>query len=232
MKTPSCFLLAIAGAIFTGTPERAFAGAVTESAAYNPNLLIPDGSIVGVADTRIFTSQISEITNVRVSLSVTGTPSAGDAFNGDFYAYLTHGSGFSVLLNRVGRTASDPFGYGDSGFAVTFDDTLPGADIHNYQLTANPAGGILTGIWHTDGRNINPQFALDTTPRNAFLTTFSGLEANGAWTLFVADTAPLGTARFASWKLEITGNVIPEPTSGLVGLSIFAMLLARRRPGK
>ena len=179
---------------------------VTESATYNPNLLIPDGSTVGVVDSRIFTSQITSITNVRVSLSIAGTPGTGDAFNGDFYVTLAHSSGFAVLLNRTGRTALDPYGYSDSGFDVTFDDAGAFADIHNYQLTLNPGGGALTGTWGSDGRDVNPNAVLDTTPRIARLDSFNGLDASGEWNLFVADVESLGTGRLVSWKLEVTGQ--------------------------
>jgi hypothetical protein len=193
---------------------------ITESATYIPNMLIPDGGTVGVVDSRIFTSQIASITNVRLSLSIAGTPAAGDAFNGDFYVTLAHSSGFAVLLNRTGRTALDPFGYGDSGFDVTFDDSGAFADVHNYQLTLNPAGGTLTGTWGTDGRDVNPNVVLDTTPRIARLDSFNGLDASGEWSLFVADVESLGTGRLVSWTLEVTGRQatpVPEPASALAG---------------
>lgn len=203
---------------------------VTETASFTPGLLIPDNSIVGVADTRVLTSQIVDITNVRVSLNIAGAPNAGSAFNGDFYAYLTHSTGFSILLNRPGVTAGDPFGYGDSGFNVTLDDVQPVGDIHNYQLTSNPAGGVLTGTWRADGRNVNPSVVLDTTPRTAGLNIFNGLNANGSWTLFVADTSAVGTGRLVSWGLEVTGNTpIPEPGTALFGVCIAAATLGRRR---
>jgi hypothetical protein len=209
---------------------------ITESATYNPNLLVPDGNTAGVVDARIFTSQIASITNVRVSLSIAGTPGAGDAFNGDFYVTLAHSSGFAVLLNRTGRTALDPFGYGDSGFDVTFDDSGAFADVHNYQLTLNPAGGTLTGTWGTDGRNVNPNAVLDTTPQIAQLDSFNGLDASGEWSLFVADVESLGTGRLVSWKLEVTGQqatAVPEPASALMGALCVAACgstaLARKR---
>ena len=197
----------------------ASASVLAETTTYNPNLVIPDGSTLGVADTQTIASQIAVISEVRVSMSILGEPGSGDAFNGDFYAYLTHGSGFAVLLNRVGRTMSDDFGYDDSGFNVVFDDSPSGNDIHLYQLTTNTGGAGLTGTWGSDGRNVNPGAALDTTPRTAFLDSFTGLDPNGDWTLFVADVSPLGTARLASWQLEVTGGSIPEPSS--VFLAIF-----------
>ena len=44
-------------------------------------------------------------------------------FNGDIYCYLTHSSGHTVLLNRVGRRTSSDLGYADGGFNLTFDDS-------------------------------------------------------------------------------------------------------------
>jgi hypothetical protein len=238
MKTASrlrrVFALA-AISLAAALPARALI--VTESATYNPNLLIPDGSTVGVVDSRNFTSTIATITQVRVSLSIAGTPGAGDTFNGDFYVTLAHSSGFAVLLNRAGRTAVDPFGYADSGFNVTFDDAGAFADIHNYQLTLNPGGGTLTGTWGSDGRNVNANAVLDTTPRIARLDSFNGLDASGEWNLFVADVESLGTGRLVSWTLEVTGQQatpVPEPGSALAGMLCVAACCGtamRRRRG-
>ncbi len=225
MNTRSRTYAAIAvAAAFAGfaAVEHASAALLTETASYTPNLLIPDGSALGVADTHVLTSQIGTISEVRITLNITGAPGAGDAFNGDFYAYLTHGTGFAVLLNRPGRTAGNPFGYADTGFNVTFDDSPAGADIHNYQLVTNPGGGALSGIWSTDGRAVDPASVLDTTLRTASLASFNNLDPNGAWTLFVADVSPLGVGRLVSWQLEITGNSVPEPGTGLAGVVSIA----------
>ena len=70
---------------------------------FNPNLAIPDNSIVGVSNTQTISVPAGFITNVKLSLNIAGTPNASNAFNGDFYAYLQHSSGFSVLLDRTGR---------------------------------------------------------------------------------------------------------------------------------
>ena len=48
------------------------------------------------------------------------------------WVYLTHASGFTILLNRTGKLASGPFGYNDDGFSVTFDDTAAN-DIRTYR---------------------------------------------------------------------------------------------------
>src|SRR6185503_13708124 len=71
---------------------------------------IPDNNPLGLASTKFVATDVGILTDVNVSLTMTG------GYNGDLYVYLTHGSGFSVLLNRVGRRTTDPLGYGDSGF--------------------------------------------------------------------------------------------------------------------
>jgi subtilisin-like proprotein convertase family protein len=144
-------------------------------------LAVPDGNPSGLANAQSISSVITNITTVTVDLNISGT------WNGDLYAYLTHGSGIAVLLNRSGKTAADAMGYGDDGFAVTLDDTSPN-NIHTYQgVTIPSAASPLTGTWQPDGRNIDPDLVVDTDPSTALLSSFNGEEANGGWTLFVAD---------------------------------------------
>src|SRR5882724_13111042 len=62
--------------------------------------VIPDNNGNGVA----FSFNLSGlgavfITDVKVDLNIAG------GWNGDLFAYLSHGSGYSVLLNRPGSTA-------------------------------------------------------------------------------------------------------------------------------
>src|SRR5438552_859286 len=90
--------------------------------------LIPDGNTAGWFDTRTLSGIANpEITDVNVSLNFSG------GYSGDFYAYLAHGSGFSVLLNRVGRATGNSSGYGDAGLNLVFDDNASNGDIHSYQ---------------------------------------------------------------------------------------------------
>ncbi len=239
MKSTHRLSLIIAALVFAGSPARA--ALLTDTANYAPNLVIPDGSSVGVADTRVFTSQITSISEIRISLEISSdvsnfapAPVNSDTFNGDYYAYLSHASGFAVLLNRAGRTASNPLGYADTGFNVTFDDSPAGIDIHKYQLVTNPAGGLLTGTWGTDGRNVDPTTVLDTSLRTTSLASFNGLDPNGAWTLFVADLSLVGTGQIISWGLEVTGtapaivSAVPEPGTALAGALCIGLLAARR----
>ena len=109
------------------------------------NVPIPNGKLTGWSDTRRVKLPVPGlITNLQVTLTLSG------GFNGDLYGYLVHGSGFAVLLNRPGRTATNSVGYSDSGFDVSFG---VGAldDIHLYQTVSGPVSP-LTGLWGPDGR--------------------------------------------------------------------------------
>lgn len=160
---------------------------------------------------------IGFITDVNVTLTISG------GFNGDLYGYLVHDSGFAVLLNRVGRTSGDEFGYGNTGFSILLDDQA-GTDIHLYQTvtyTLNGNGQLL-GSWQPDGRETDPDAVLDTDDRTALLSSFNDLDPNGTWTLFLADLSAGGESTLVGWGLEV--NVVPEPTEwalmifgGLVG---------------
>ena len=87
---------------------------------------IPDGSPVGLMEQFNVSGAGGSVSNVQVTLDLTG------GFNGDLYAYLAGPQGqFAVLLNRVGVTGSNPFGYGDAGMNITLDG-LAGNNIHDY----------------------------------------------------------------------------------------------------
>ena len=179
----------------------------TETYTFTTNRLVPDGNASGLSDVRTLNSAIGNITSVTVHLKTTGE------FNGDLYGYVTHSSGFTVLLNRPGKTASNPAGYADSGFDVTFQDSAANGDIHLYQNKTTPAAGSpLTGAWQPDDRNVDPATVLDTSPRTTALANFSGLNASGQWTLFLADLQSGGTNELTQWSLTIVGKAYPTLT--------------------
>lgn len=189
------------------------------------NGAVPDGDPVGWVDSQMVTSDIFNIEFVSVTVNIS------TEFNGDLYAYLTHDSGFAVLLNRVGRTGDNLFGYGDEGFDITFFDTASNGDIHIYQDSVVPEAGLpLTGIWQPDGRNVDPDTVTDQSTRDAFLGSFEGLNANGEWNLFVADMSGGTPTTVNSWGMEVTG-VIPEPGAYalIFGLAAFVVLAGRAR---
>lgn len=219
----------LAAALLAAVLLPALPAQITQNYSASPNLAIPDGNSVGVVSTiQVSGSSILEVTSIQVTLSIAG------GFNGDYHAYLVHylpngnPAGIVSLLNRTGRTASNPFGYGDSGFTVTFADAAANGDIHLYQLLSNPAGGALFGTWQPDGRADSPFSVTDGSPRTEFLSAFHGFAADGTWSLFVADVSPLGTGTFVSWGMTIVG--VPEPATWACGaLALGAAGLAWRR---
>jgi hypothetical protein len=179
----------------------------TESFTYSTNRLVPDGSFSGLSDVRSINTTVGNISSLKVRLKMTGE------FNGDMYAYLRHTNGFVVLLNRVGKTASNAFGYGDSGFDVTFQAGAANGDIHAYQNVTTPAAGFpLTGIWQPDGRTNDPVTVTDASTRATSLTNFNGLNGAGEWTLYLADVESGATNMLIQWSLDISGAASPTLT--------------------
>lgn len=184
---------------------------------------IPDNNSLGISQDITLSGYSSSVTSVEVSLVITGR-NAG-AYNGDLYVSLQHDSGYAVLLNGVGKTSSNPYGYSDYGFNITF--TLAASDIHTYQTGGYTLGpsGELTGTWGVDGRNVDPLLVLDTDPRTATLASFNGLDANGTWTLYVADTSLNGEGVLVEWGI----NVVPEPSSLALLVLAGVSMMARRK---
>jgi len=189
--------------------------------------LIPDGNPVGVMEQFNVTSISGSITNVQVTLDITG------GFNGDLYAYLVSPQGqLVVLLNRPGVTGSNPFGYGDAGMNITLDG-LEGNNIHDY---GSMPGYSLNGTtWAADGRNVNPLAAgniLYGTPTTANLSLFQNTDPNGVWTFFIADLGTGGGSASLN-NVVLTIMTVPEPQTWVMlgsGLAVLA-LLRRRRNG-
>ena len=192
--------------------------ATTFTDTWTVNTAIPDNDDVGYTNTRnLITPDITEIESVTVALNFTG------GWNGDLYAYLVHGTGFTVLLNRPGRDTGTPDGSATVGMAITLDD-LAVTDIH----TGIPmSGGTVTGTWKPDARTTDPLTVVASDPRTALLASFAGLNANGNWTLFVADQSAGSVSTLESWSLTVTG--IPEPSAALLAAMASLGLLRRRR---
>ena len=189
--------------------------------------LLPDNDPSGWAYT--FTSSVPDapVSDVNVTLKLTG------GFNGDLYAYLVHGSGQAILLNRAGRDTGMPYGYPDPGFSVTLDDEAPlvggitAPDIHLYQ-TLSPVydvSGALTGLWQPDARTLDPAAVLAGSPRSAFMSSFDGLPTDGSWTIFIADLSAGGMTTLES--LSIVVEQVPEP-SAVAALALAGAMLAWR----
>jgi hypothetical protein len=215
------------------------AAILIESYTFNNGGAVPDTAGTPFSDTRtISQSLIDSITDVAISVQLINPAQAG-AFNGDYYMSLQHSSGFSVLLNRVGRAPGSSFGYSDNGFNVTFSDSAANGDIHVYRQTAYANGPVdptftqpLTGSWAPDGRETSPLQVATSDSRTALLSSFNNLAGNGTWTLQIIDFNTGGVATLDQWSLSLTGVGVPEPaaTAALTAaaLGLFALIRKRR----
>jgi subtilisin-like proprotein convertase family protein len=190
------------------------------------NTVIPDGNPVGISTSTSVPVLPGTVTDVSVNLNITG------GFNGDLYVYLAGPVGqLAVLLNRVGVTAGNAFGYSNAGFNIMLDQS--GANIHNYQSGSYTlSGGQLTGTWAPDGRNIDPASApgmFDSASTAAGLSQFNGIDPNGTWTLFLADMSGGGQSTLNNWGLTIV--TVPEPQTWAMLAGGAGMLLMFRRRG-
>jgi subtilisin-like proprotein convertase family protein len=148
---------------------------------------VPDNNPSGWSDTRSLAGLSGTIQDINVTLDL------ANGWNGDLYAYLVHGDGFAVLLDRVGYSGSG-VGYGNTGFDVTLG--LSGNPIESYQ-SFSPSfngSGQLEGTWAA----------------HSGLSTFVGLAPNGSWSLFIADLSGGGVTTVQSWGLQMDIVAVPE----------------------
>jgi subtilisin-like proprotein convertase family protein len=213
MKTIKRYLTAFSALCWVSSPQAAF------NDTFTINQDIPDNDTAGFASKVVVSGQTGAVYGLEVSLNI------GGFSNGDLYAYLTHGSGFTVLVNRVGRTSLNGFGYADPGFDVRFIDSAL-IDIHNQ----SGHGTLVSGIFQPDGRNISPLTVLDSTLRTTALSSFNGVNPNGEWVLFVADVSGGDLHQLNSWGLNFV-TVVPEPGTWLAGaICLGALGLRGLRP--
>jgi len=189
----------------------ALAVAYTFTSGFDNGGSVLDGNVNPWSDTRAVSGTVGQpITGVSVRLSLSG------GYNGDLYGYLSYNGVLVPLLNRVGVGSGDPFGYDDAGLNVTFTDGAAN-NIHFYQETGgySIAGGT---AWQPDGRMINPVTSLPEAFDAAGTTglgAFTGMGADGNWTLVLADlSAGGGQSTVVSWGLDITTDNTAVPESG------------------
>lgn len=188
---------------------------IVENNDYSVGLTILDNQPSGLAVAQTFSGlslgDLNQgINGVDVRLNISG------GFNGDLYGYLVLQSDdghtvSSILLNRVGTGGGNIYGSSGSGFNVTLSDS--GAQsIHG-------ATGLPTGVWQTD----------QSGGASSLNSAFGGRDANGTWTLFLADLSAGGQGTLVSWGLNI--SVVPEPVTWallLFGSGLGLVLVGRR----
>ena len=182
------------------------------------NTVIPDNNNSGLVSIIAVAGSGQTVTSVEVVITTQ------NGWNGDMYAYLEHNGVISVLLNRPGRTPANPAGAASSGMQIRFADSAL-ADIHT--AISGTYGELATGTYQPDGRSANPASVTDASPRNLFLSGFTGQNADGDWTLFVADLSDGEVATLGNWSLSVT--TVPEPGVSLLGGLGVLTLLRRRR---
>jgi subtilisin-like proprotein convertase family protein len=198
MKTLKAILVLM---LLTGlTPSRLHAQ-TSESYSFTPNRTIPDGNPAGISEVKNLNSAIGSISSLTVRLKITGE------FNGDLYGYIRHGGRLAVVLNRPGKMAQHPHGYADQGLDVTSQTGAANGDIHVYEgVVIPPTGAAVTGTWEPDGRPVDPANVMDTSARSTSLADFTGTDASGEWTLYLADLESGGTNMLSQWSLDISGG--------------------------
>jgi len=145
--------------------------------------IVPDGSFSGWADTRtVSTAPAGTINDIAVNLVISG------GWNGDLFAYLVNGSGYTVLLDHIG---TGTYGNAGAGFNVQLSDS-GSSGLGSYMANGS---GIVTGTWQADGAGFG---------------SFLGLNPNSTWSLFVADTSGGGVSTVQSWGLQMDIVAVPE----------------------
>ena len=219
LKRNHIIMKALSISLFALLPVISSQGSTTINQTWSVSTAIPDNDDIGFGNTQsISAAGITAIESVSVDLAFTG------GWNGDLYVYLVHNGAISVLLNRPGRSLTNPDGAASSGMTINLSD-VAATDIH----AAIPMnGGSVTGSFQPDGRTTDPLAVLATDARPAMLSSFTGLDANGSWTLFLADQASGEVSTLQSWSLSITG--VPEPSAALLSaLAVIGIAFTRRR---
>ncbi|HEX9048353.1 MAG TPA: proprotein convertase P-domain-containing protein, partial [Verrucomicrobiae bacterium] len=155
-----------------------------------------------IANTMDLTS--AGLGSVLASITVTLNISGG--MNNGLYAYLVAPDGTTVTLMNQPGVGVDGFGATGAGMNITLADA-GATGIQNVT-----SGSALSGTYSAAGS----------------LSGFNGVNPNGAWTIYFADTiSGGGDATLNGWSLDIT--TVPEPVNvalGLFAVAVFGVGLA------
>jgi subtilisin-like proprotein convertase family protein len=187
-------------------------------------IAIPDGNPAGITRSLTFNNAPTDlISRVDVSLNISG------GFNGDLYGYLVlqsadNSTTTAILLNRVGRTGAADYGFSTATMSVTLSgDTTQGySNIHGIQFPG-------AGPYLADGRTNSPLGDFTASTSTQGLDVLNGKNANGTWTLFLADVSGGSQSTLETWGLSV--SVVPEPTTWAIlffGAVVVGQLVYRR----
>ncbi len=157
----------------------------TEYSAAGLGLAIPDNNSTGVSHTITVPNSFT-VSDLRVGLDVTHT------FVGDLCVSLSHGGTTVTLIDRMGANTGaechqgGPFGCGQDNFDIVLSDSGAGGPIE-----------ALCAITMT-----SPP---DYVPNNP-LSAFDGMDAQGDWTITVADNAGEDIGTLNAWSLVFSSG--------------------------
>lgn len=163
------------------------------------NSTIVDGNPANViANTMDLTSYATGNNWSLSTLTLTLNISGGN--NNGLYAYLVGPNGSTVTLMNQPAYGVDGFGATGAGMNITLSDA------GGTSIQTETSGVYLGGTYQAAGS----------------LSYFNGVNPNGTWTLYFADTiAGGGNATLNGWSLNV--EAVPEPAN--VALGIFAGVL-------
>ena len=127
------------------------------------------------------------------------------------------GTGTGMTYTFTGLSGSTISG------TVTLNFTLAGGygtDLSGYLRLGNLVSSTYIDL--TGTVQASPTISGSGVNYSVVTSAFSGAAANGQWTLFFADTSPVGTTTVNSWSLDVnaTTPAVPEPVN--VALASFA----------
>lgn len=145
--------------------------------------VIPDNTADGVGYSMNFATSGLSISDITVSFNLSG------GYNGDLYAYLSHGGQISTLLN-------------------------PSAGLSGSAMNITLVEGSGTPIPTTSSANLSGSYTAYSD-----LATFNSTDPNGNWTLFFADMHAGDTSTLNSFSVDITAVPEPiNAALGLFGV--------------
>lgn len=217
-STATVMVLGVGLAVHAGLYNfSASEGGIYTASASSLGQVIPDNNPSGVAYALDFGATGLEISDLQVSFNISG------GWSGDLYAYLSHGSGFAVLLNRVGTVKIGDDGYSTLGFDIVLQPATTHSGLTDIHNVPSPTTG---GSYQADGR-----LAYTDTSSPQTLDKFLTAAPNGAWTLVFADMAGGSISTLNSWSVDITA--VPEPVNAALGIfaGVFlVVIVVRSRP--
>jgi len=191
-------LIALDGLLDASSPSNS--GAATRDIEIGAEVLttVASADPAGVVSS-VVVPDTAPVGEVEVDITV-------DTLNvGRIASTLTHGGSVASLINRVGMDERGSVGLTKDNIEITLDDDAPAADDAHVEP---PLGSIeFLGVHQPDGRGAIIGDGITSDDRDNMMFALEGLDAAGAWDLYVADFRLQGAgdqnAAFRRWAAKI-----------------------------